>query len=315
MNEITKLINVAKAEIGYLEKKTNKSLDTKTANAGKGNYTKYARDLDNIKDFYNGKKNGYAWCDVFVDWCFVKAFGVDRAKELLLQPNKSLGAGCKYSMNYYKNKKQFYTTPEIGDQIFFKNDKGSITHTGIVINKDSKKVYTIEGNTSADPGVVANGGSVNDKSYPLGASYIAGYGRPKYKVEKVEEPVPEVQIKYVYNCEILNVRKKPSTQGTILKTIKKGTKVTVYEISGSWARIGTNEWCSNQYLSNKNPITYKTKTVFNCNTLNIRNKPSLLGKKIGTLKKGTKVNVYSTSGTWSKISQNENKYCSSKYLK
>ena len=315
MSEITKLINVAKAEVGYLEKKTNSSLDTKTANSGSKNYTKYARDLDNIKNFYNGKKNGYAWCDVFVDWCFVKAFGVDRAKELLLQPNKSLGAGCKYSMNYYKNKKQFYTTPEIGDQIFFKNEKGSITHTGIVIKKDSKKVYTIEGNTSADPGVVANGGSVNDKSYPLGASYIAGYGRPKYKVEETKKVDPEVQIKYVYNCEVLNVRKKPSTQGTILKTIKQGTKVTVYEISGSWARIGTNEWCSNKYLSDKKPVSYKTKTVFNCKTLNVRNKPSLLGKKVGTLKKGAKVNVYSTSGSWSKISQNENKYCSSKHLK
>ena len=106
MNEITKLINVAKAEVGYLEKKDNKSLDSKTANAGKGNFTKYARDLDNISGFYNGKKNGYAWCDVFVDWCFVKSFGVDRAKELLLQPNKSLGAGCTYSARYYKNKKQ-----------------------------------------------------------------------------------------------------------------------------------------------------------------------------------------------------------------
>ncbi len=41
----------------------------------------------------------------------------------------------------------------------------------------------------------------------------------------------------------------------------------------------------------------------------------MLGKKIGTLKKGVKVNVYSTSGTWSKISQTEGKYCSSKYLK
>lgn len=82
MNEITKLIKVAKAEICYLEKKDNKSLDSKNANTCKGNYTKYARDLDNIKDFYNGKKNGYAWCDVFIDWCFVKSFGVERAKEL-----------------------------------------------------------------------------------------------------------------------------------------------------------------------------------------------------------------------------------------
>ena len=75
---------------------------------------------------------------------------------------------------------------------------------------------------------------------------------------------------------------------SILKTIKQGTRVIVYEISCSWACIGANEWCSNKYLSDKKPVTYKTKTAFNCNTLNIKNKPSLLGKKIGTLKKELK---------------------------
>ena len=137
--------------------------------------------------------------------------------------------------------------------------------------------------------------------------------RTFYKYRNKEDS--EVQIKYVYNCDVLNVRKKLSTQGTILITVKHGTMVTVYEISGSWARIGANEWCSNKYLSDKKPTSYVTKTVFNCTTLNIRNKPSLLGKKIGTLKKGAKVKVYSTSGTWAKISQKEEKYCSSKYLK
>jgi hypothetical protein len=61
--------------------------------------------------------------------------------------------------------------------------------------------------------------------------------------------------------------------------------VKVYEINGTWARIGENIWCSNNYLSNSKPISYKSKTVYNCTLLNIRNKPSLSGKKIGTLKK------------------------------
>lgn len=40
----TKLIKTAEAEVGYLEKATNAQLDSKTANAGYNNYTKYARD-------------------------------------------------------------------------------------------------------------------------------------------------------------------------------------------------------------------------------------------------------------------------------
>ena len=183
MSEITKVINIALNEVGYLEKKTNSNLDSKTGNAGYGNYTKYARDLDNIKNFYNGKKNGYAWCDIFVDWCFVKAFGVERAMKLLNQPKKSTGAGCEFSMNFYKKVNQFHTSPKAGDQIFFK-EGNEITHTGLVYKVDSSYVYTVEGNTSSDAGVVANGGSVNDKKYRIGSSYIAGYGRPKYESEQ-----------------------------------------------------------------------------------------------------------------------------------
>lgn len=310
MSEVTKLIKIAKAEVGYLEKKTNSNLDSKTANAGKKNYTKYARDLDNINGFYNGKKNGYAWCDVFVDWCFVQAFGVNRAKELLLQPNKSLGAGCTYSMGYYKKAKQFHTSPKVGDQIFFKSGE-SITHTGLVYKVDNTYVYTIEGNTSSDEGVVSNGGSVNDKKYKLTSSSIAGYGRPKYK----EESTSTLEIKYVYNCDSLNVRKGAGTKYSIIRTIKKGTKVNVYEISGSWARIGTNEWCSNKYLSKTKPSSYPTKKVYNCTSLNVRKGAGTKYNIVRTIKKGTKVTIYKTSGSWSKISSSKDEWCSSKYLK
>lgn len=187
-NTASKLIEIALAEEGYLEKASNASLDSDTANAGSANYTKYARDLDAIPDFYNGKKNGYAWCDVFVDWCFVKAFGAEAALKLTCQPKKSAGAGCKYSAQYYKNKGQFHTTPKVGDQIFFASG-GAPNHTGIVYKVDSSKVYTVEGNTSGASGVVANGGGVCRKSYALNYSRIYGYGRPAYDdADAVEAP-------------------------------------------------------------------------------------------------------------------------------
>lgn len=179
------VINIARNEVGYLEKASNKNLDDKTANAGKNNYTKYARDLDAIPGFYNYKKNGYEWCDIFVDWCLVKAFGADKAKELLRQPDKSLGAGCKYSMNYYKANGQLYSKPAVGDQIFFKNSDGDITHTGLVYDVDKTYVYTIEGNTSSASGVVANGGAVAKKKYKLSYAKIAGYGRPDYDLPEL----------------------------------------------------------------------------------------------------------------------------------
>lgn len=187
MSEKDKVIDIALNEVGYVEKATNSNLDSKTGNAGSGNYTKYARDLDNIS-FYNGKKNGYAWCDVFVDWCFYKAFGKERALELLCQPEKSTGAGCGFSMNFYKAHNQFYSKPQAGDQIFF-TDGTSIYHTGLVYKVENSKVYTVEGNTSDVSYVDGNGGKVCKKSYQIGASYIAGYGRPKYDTTTVDVPI------------------------------------------------------------------------------------------------------------------------------
>jgi hypothetical protein len=172
----SRLIAVAAAEIGYKEKASNASLDDKTANAGSANYTKYARDFDQkYPNWYNGKKNGYAWCDMFVDWCFLTAFGYENALRLTCQPEKSAGAGCTYSLRYYKSKGQFHTSgPKPGDQIFFGTSIDNSSHTGIVEKVDGSKVYTIEGNTSD---------MVARRSYALNNSRILGYGRPAYDAE------------------------------------------------------------------------------------------------------------------------------------
>lgn len=208
---VEKVIEIAKDEIGYLEKASNSQLDNKTANTGKNNYTKYARDLDRIVGFYNGKKNGFAWCSVFVNWCFVQAYGVADAKRLLCLPNNSLAAGCKYAMNYFKAKGQLKSSPKPGDQIFFKNSVGTICHTGLVYAVDSTYVYTIEGNTSTTSGVVANGGGVCAKKYKLNYNRIAGYGRPNYDDSPVaSKPVAEPVAK---NPKVLEWQKAAEADG------------------------------------------------------------------------------------------------------
>ena len=114
-------------------------------------------------------------CDVFVDWCFLTAFGYEKALTLLCQPEKSAGAGCTYSLGYFKAKGQFYTkNPKPGDQIFFGTSLSNSTHTGLVVKVDGSTVYTIEGNTSDQ---------VARRSYALGSSNILGYGRPAYDAE------------------------------------------------------------------------------------------------------------------------------------
>ena len=176
-----RLLAAAAAEIGYHEKAGSKDLDSRTGNSGDKNYTKYARDLDALGDIYNGKKQGYDWCDVFVDWCFLTTFGKETGMRLLCQAYKGCGAGCKYSMQYYQQEGQFHTDPQPGDQIFFGTGT-SVYHTGIVESVSGGKVTTIEGNTGPDCTTVQR------CVYSLGYKNIRGYGRPDWSLVKDPEP-------------------------------------------------------------------------------------------------------------------------------
>lgn len=187
---LSKVLEIAENEVGYLEKRTNANLENKTANAGSNNYTKYSEDFDKIhKGFYYGTKNGYAeWCDIFVDWLIVEASDVDRALKALGQPMKSYGAGCGWSVRYFQQMGKYTTkNPKPGYQIFYKDSDGDPCHTGIVYKVDNTYVYTIEGNTSGASGVVANGGGVAKKKYKLNYSRIHGYGIIDYDPEPIKD--------------------------------------------------------------------------------------------------------------------------------
>lgn len=220
-NNKQKVIDIALAEVGYLEKASNKNLDSKTANAGQNNYTKYWRDL-----CPNYQKQ--PWCQCFVNWCFNKAYGTATAKKLLYET-----AGWTYytptGAQYFKNNKQWYTSnPQIGDIIYFKNSE-RIHHVGLVYKVDSNKVYTIEGNTSSGTAVIANGGEVAKKEYTLGRSDIAGYGRPQYDADEIKI-YPTVAVstgrKGMKVTAILNIRNGATTVGTtVVSTYAAGTSI------------------------------------------------------------------------------------------
>lgn len=169
---INDVIRIATEEVGYLEKATNAYLDDKFANAGAGNWTKYARDLwDAIPQFFQGNKNGHDWCTIFFAWLIYKASGLksDEAQKALYYTGP-YGAGCTYAVRYYKAANAWYTTPQPGDQVFFGSGT-SVKHTGLVTKVDSLHIYTIEGNAE---------NAVRQRMYNLTDPRIIGYGRPKY---------------------------------------------------------------------------------------------------------------------------------------
>lgn len=147
---INAVIKTAQNEIGYLEKKTNAQLNSKTANAGYNNFTKYWRD---IYPAYQTEP----WCAAFVSWCFMKAFGLTMAKKLLKH----------WPYVYCPTLGSLFTknaNPKVGDIVIFYRS-GEFRHTGLVTKVRGDKFWTIEGNTSGASGIVANGGGVCAKSY------------------------------------------------------------------------------------------------------------------------------------------------------
>ena len=172
MTAIEKLISIADAEVGYLEKKSNAQLDDKTANAGTANYTKYWRD---IKPEFQGQ----AWCACFVTWCFVKAFGQDMAKKLLRH----------YPYVYCPTMSSLFTLnadPKKGDiVIFYRN--GTFTHTGIVTSVSGDYFTTVEGNTSGGSSIIANGGGVCRKGYYNSKLPGTKFCTPDYSIIESED--------------------------------------------------------------------------------------------------------------------------------
>ena len=161
----SKVIEIAKAEVGYLEKASNSQLNDKTANAGYNNWTKYGA-------WYNGGSlNGQPWCDMFVSWCANQAGEISAVGKYAYVPSH---------VNFFKNKGTFFykgaKTHIPGDVIFFRDQ----SHVGLVEYVSGGYVHTIEGNTSAGSTLIANGGGVHQKTYPIDSSYIYGYGRPAY---------------------------------------------------------------------------------------------------------------------------------------
>ncbi len=66
---VDEFIDVLKSEVGYIEKATNDKLDSKVANPGSANFTKYG-------DWYGS--NGVYWCQQFISWCVYTACNAHR---------------------------------------------------------------------------------------------------------------------------------------------------------------------------------------------------------------------------------------------
>ena len=133
---------------------------------------------------------------------------------------------------------------------------------------------------------------------------------------------------YVTASAGLNLRKGPSTSYAVIKTLSKGTEVTVISSSDGWSKVnagGVSGYVSSSYLSSTKPSTgssssdestsNSTSTMYTTDRLNLRKGAGTSYSVITTLDKGIAVTVHSSSNGWSKVSVNGmTGYVSSSYL-
>lgn len=113
----------------------------------------------------------------------------------------------------------------------------------------------------------------------------------------------------------LNIRSGAGTNYSILTSVSTGTKVTLLETIGSWGKVSVNGvtgYAHTDYLTakdtsgstsgNTNVGTRYVNT--NGSNLNVRTGPGTNYGIASQFGNGTAVNVYSTTGSWAKVSAN-----------
>ena len=213
------IVEEAKKWVGYLEKASNSNLNDFTANAGDNNYTRFAVDYCN---YFGESLNIYQaqpWCAMFVSVVFANVYGTGKAEEML----GGHFAYCPYGVANFKSKGIWKTiNPKPGDVIMFKDSSGTACHVGIVSEAKNGVVYTIEVNTSSSSGVVANGGSVAEKSYSMSYNRILGYGNINYKEDITMTQYEELSSKIDSLAEIIN------TMGQEIAELKSAANPMIY---------------------------------------------------------------------------------------
>jgi len=349
---ISKVTELEFEEVGYLEKASNASLDSKTENAGYNNYTKYWRDLNQLgimgqsSNFAGG--NVWYWCAGYQSWIFYKAFGLDGARKLLLHMPYIT---CAVLGEKAKAAGRLYDDPQEGDISLFWNGS-RYSHTGYVYAVDSNKFYTVEGNTNSSAGVVANGGGVFKKSYVRSTMKNKGtkFFRPDYSLvvdgkgntssnSKPSKPATSSnnsnstkvigEAKVTTKTDPLMCRKSASSSASILGKFAKGATVSILaKTNSSWWKVKGKStdgktitgYCSTKYLTecaDKVSLKITTKT----DPLRCRATASSNGKILGKFAKGATVTlVEKTNSSWWKVKGKSTDgktitgYCSTEYL-
>ena len=136
-----------------------------------------------------------------------------------------------------------------------------------------------------------------------------------YDGESEEDTDDDATSTYMVTASTLNVRTGPSTSYSKASyQLTSGELVEVVDIANGWAQLSDGNYVSAQYLMAVTTSDDGSATTMyvTCRTLNVRTGPSTSYSKVGTLSRGTSVEVVGTYGNWAKLSNGY--YVSLSYL-
>src|SRR5690606_32280339 len=118
---------------------------------------------------------------------------------------------------------------------------------------------------------------------------------------RLVEKKPSVTTRTLQTTKSAVVRVAVASTSKAVKTLPKGTKVTVLDSTSRWRAVkvgATRGWV----LATSLAAVPAAKTMQTTTSLNVRSSASTKAKIVTTLKKGTKVSVTASKGDWRKVS-------------
>ena len=226
-----------------------------------------------------------SWCATTVSAAFIEAENRTGIKFTSIIGTE---CSCQRQIELMKKLKSWQENdayvPKVGDIIYYDWDDNGIgdntgwsDHVGLVVAISGKTMTVVEGN-KAD--------KVGSRKISVNAKDIRGFGVPnfaKLATQTSVTPKPAVTptpakptttttkptttttkptttttttkpaTSTTYKAVVtpaagLNVRSAPGTGSKVVKALRKGSTVTVYEEKNGWSRIGANQWVCSKYL-------------------------------------------------------------------
>ena len=226
-----------------------------------------------------------SWCATTVSAAFIEAENRTGIKFTSIIGTE---CSCQRQIELMKKLKSWQENdayvPKVGDIIYYDWDDNGVgdntgwsDHVGLVVAISGKTMTVVEGN-KAD--------KVGSRKISVNAKDIRGFGVPNFAklaaqtsvapkptvtptpakptttttkptttttkpatTTTTTKPVTSTTYKAVVTPAAgLNVRSAPGTGSKVVKALKKGSTVTVYEEKNGWSRIGTNQWVCSKYL-------------------------------------------------------------------